>query len=454
MKIFKIGIYVTLFALLMVSAADAQFFSLCRDGSEDDLVLDIVAHSEHAWRLEEKIRKYYYNNDPLPSGLKEFVLDDVQDFIRSIDEKRNSRAAVLFHAVGKDHKNLCTWLITGEEVVSHFSPAPNREDIKNKQTTIMDALGVTRMAKNRSPIWRGAKVTQPESNASQISEKAALKGISDLLIPCPISDALDKKNVRTLVVVPIFGFGTLPFAAFDFRHGYLVDHMSITIAPSFRIFTGGIKMASQRGFTEPIIVGDPCGNICYQDSEWIFNPLKGARKEAIEIANKFPKTDALIGSNATRKNVKFLLKAKSKSGLVFIATHGIADEKDPNDKSFLLLSDGRWTAREIYNDARAAKLESGFLAVMSACQTGLGKVFDVGNTGLARAWHSAGAANVVMSLWNVHDDATRLLMTKFIDFARAEAPDIALQKAMQAARKNDQYSRPAFWAGFNVFGSP
>jgi CHAT domain-containing protein len=91
---------------------------------------------------------------------------------------------------------------------------------------------------------------------------------------------------------------------------------------------------------------------------------------------------------------------------------------------------------------------------MSACQTGLGKVFDVGNTGLARAWHSAGAANVVMSLWNVHDDATRLLMTKFIEFAKQMPPDMALQKAMQEARRNNQYFRPVYWAGFNVFGAP
>ena len=79
------------------------------------------------------------------------------------------------------------------------------------------------------------------------------------------------------------------------------------------------------------------------------------------MQNKFAKTDALIGSEATKENVKFLLKREIKSGLFFIATHGIADEKDPNDKSFLLLSDGRWTARQIYNDTKEAKLESGFL---------------------------------------------------------------------------------------------
>jgi CHAT domain-containing protein len=454
MRLLKTCICATLFSCLIAITADAQFFSVCRDGSEDDLVLDIVAHSEHAWRLEEKIRKYYYNNDPLPAGLKDFVLDDVKNFIRNTDEKRKSKTAVLFHAVGSDNEKLCTWLITGEEIISHVSPAPKKEYIKNKQTSIMHALGVTRMAKSRSPVLRGAMVAQQESSPPPISEKAALKEISDWLLPCPINDALDYKNIQTLVVVPIFDFGTLPFAAFDFRNDYLVDHMSISIAPSFRIFTDEKKMARQRSFTDPIIVGDPCDNECYRDSKWIFNPLKGARTEANEIAGKFPNTDALIGSEATRENVKFLLKERSKSGLVFLATHGIADEKNPNDESFLLLSDGRWTAREIYNDTKEAKLESGFLAVMSACQTGLGKVFDVGNTGLARAWHSAGAANVVMSLWNVHDDATRLLMTKFIEFAKQMPPDMALQKAMQEARRNNQYFRPVYWAGFNVFGAP
>jgi CHAT domain-containing protein len=54
----------------------------------------------------------------------------------------------------------------------------------------------------------------------------------------------------------------------------------------------------------------------------------------------------------------------------------------------------------------------------------------------------------------VDDDATRLLMTKFIEFAKQKPPDIALQRAMQEIRKNSKYFRPAYWAGFNVFGSP
>jgi len=72
------------------------------------------------------------------------------------------------------------------------------------------------------------------------------------------------------------------------------------------------------------------------------------------------------------------------------------------------------------------------LAVLSACETGLGEVAGgEGLLGLQRAFQEAGAGSVVTSLWKVDDDLTRALMSRFYEnlWRQGQPPAKALREA-------------------------
>jgi CHAT domain-containing protein len=75
------------------------------------------------------------------------------------------------------------------------------------------------------------------------------------------------------------------------------------------------------------------------------------------------------------------------------------------------------------------------LCVLSACETGLGKLTGgEGVMGLQRAFHLAGCPNVIASLWKVNDEATAALMAVFYDrlWHKGEPPLEALRQAQLA----------------------
>ena len=75
------------------------------------------------------------------------------------------------------------------------------------------------------------------------------------------------------------------------------------------------------------------------------------------------------------------------------------------------------------------------LMVLSACQTGLGRFNDEGPAGLVRGLKKAGAGALIVSLWNVSDEATMLFM-KHLYKAMSEQSILDIHAAFNTARLN------------------
>jgi CHAT domain-containing protein len=95
------------------------------------------------------------------------------------------------------------------------------------------------------------------------------------------------------------------------------------------------------------------------------------------------------------------------------------------------------------------------LVVLSACRTALGpQVRGEGLMGLTRAFFHAGAARVLVSLWNVNDQATAELMGRFYRglLERGLPAGRALQEAQLSMLRDPRWQAPYYWAGFTLQG--
>ena len=106
------------------------------------------------------------------------------------------------------------------------------------------------------------------------------------------------------------------------------------------------------------------------------------------------------------------------------------------------------------DDVLGMDLSNTQLAVLSACETGLGEVHvGEGVFGLRRAFVLAGAQTLVMSLWKVPDEQTKELMVDFYKRLLSGKPRAeALREAQLTMKK--KYSDPYYWGAFICQGNP
>lgn len=141
-----------------------------------------------------------------------------------------------------------------------------------------------------------------------------------------------------------------------------------------------------------------------------------------------------------------------------IATHGFVDPRDPAIAGLVFSlfdsagqpRNGFLPVRDLYRTSLDADL-----VVLSACRTGAGQTIrGEGLVGLSHGFFAAGARRLVVSLWDVEDQAAAELMKRFYFhlFTKRLEPDRALRLAQNEMRLHPLWSSPRHWAGFVAWG--
>jgi CHAT domain-containing protein len=223
------------------------------------------------------------------------------------------------------------------------------------------------------------------------------------------------------------------------------------------------KLKPQRDFAESEISNENRSGI---------TDLPGTKTEIEGVMNLLLsrqwKVSAFLNETATEDAVKEINQPR----LLHLATHGFfltdtgifSEAEDPMLRSGLLFTgaanflqdristtgdNGILTAYEAAN----LNLSNTELVVLSACETAKGEVQNgEGVYGLQRAFQTAGAQAIIMSLWKVDDDATQELMTSFYsNWMSGQEKSLAFKQAQLQLKK--KYNHPYYWGAFVMMGN-
>lgn len=286
------------------------------------------------------------------------------------------------------------------------------------------------------------------------------------------------RDIENLIVIPDGVLGHIPFEALLIEPAgqskatnwtelhYLIDQLHISYSYSAALLLEGLEenvkkdnngqiaayAASYTGIT-PSEISSRSPEIKEMRGNLI--PLEAVEQEVRALEKLFGFGHFLYGKEANEKQFK---STAENYAIIHLAMHGLLTPEEPMNSSLAFTEDGGTTEDNFLAAYEIANLRlNADLVVLSACETGYGK-FQQGEgiMSLARSFMYAGAPSLIVSLWQVNDNSTAIIMKSFYENLIEGMPkDKALSNAKETYIKTTKgvIGHPAFWSPFIQLGN-
>ncbi len=314
---------------------------------------------------------------------------------------------------------------------------------------LSNRVEIVLFSSNTPPIHRSVAIKENElenliaqfrsdlQDNSSLDVKNSSQKLYDILIK-PIESELSQAH--TILYAPDGKLRYIPLAALYDGKQWLVEKYRIS-----NLIAYNVTDFTQKSKAIPSILAGAYGNGNTKSGQ---SPLPASISEVREIASTFPNTVNLTNTAFSRAAIELEIP---KHNILHLATHGDFNGK-PNT-SYIFFGNGDTISLSEIKDWKLSNID---LIVLSACQTGVGKLDNgIEILGFGYQVQLAGAKASLASLWKVSDDGTQALMKSFYEnikqgnLTKAEA----LQKAQVDSLRSNQFSHPFYWSAFILIGN-